>query len=95
MRTHFIDDRGLVVLLLSRGKPHSLIEDHLILRSAPLALFRLWNGSDEVRFPSKVDDSLGGLPIGIEFPMPTRILVGGIEDRSVEKGVLHSCGGII
>jgi hypothetical protein len=35
------------------------------------------------------------LPIGIEFPMPTRILVGGIEDRSVEKWVVHSCGKVV
>ena len=86
---HLVDDRGLVILLFLRGKTLSLVEDHFLLRGIALPFFRFRNRRDEFRFPTRLDDLLGRLALLVEFPVPIRILVGGVEDRAVKERVVH------
>ncbi len=73
----FIDDGSGVVLLFLGRKPLAFVEDKPGLRGR-LALFRLRDRRDELGTATELDDLLRGLAGLIEFPMPPRVLVGGV-----------------
>lgn len=86
MLTDLVDDRGEVVFLRCRGRPFVEVEVGLLRRR--LALFRLRNRRDELGAAALVLDQLSsGLPVLVEFPMMVWVLVGRVDDRSLEEGV--------
>ena len=66
----FVDKRGRVVLLLLGGQALSFVKDELVLGSGRPVLLGLGNGGDELIGPARLNDLLGGLPGGVQFPMP-------------------------
>ena len=65
----FVDDRGRIVLLLLGRKALPFVEHYRLLRGRVLAFFGLGIGVMNSAFAPRFDDSLGGLPAGIKFPM--------------------------
>ena len=81
-----VDDLHQLVLLTLRLKClRRLVEDQRTL--APLLRLRDWR--DERDAPATVEDAARGLAGLVEFPVPRRVLVGGVEDRVVEEAVAH------
>jgi hypothetical protein len=77
-----VDDRRRVVLLLFGGKPFALVEyEHILLLSL---LAGLRDRCDELGFAAGVYDSLGWLPLRVEFPMSVRRIVRGVENRMLK-----------
>ena len=84
-----VDDGGVVVLLGAGAEAVALIEGEFTLLATALLFLGLGDRGDEFRPAPGVDDALGGLAAGVEFPVAVGIGVGGIEDRLVEEGVAH------
>jgi len=84
-----VDAGGGVVLLLFGRETLALVEDDFILLGRRLALLGLGDGSDELGPTTVLDDFLGGLPLGVEFPVARRSRVGRVKDRLFEKRVGH------
>jgi hypothetical protein len=70
MASNFVDYRGDVVLLLLGGKALAFVKDHLLLRSRDFALLGLGNRCDEFGPAPTIDDSMCGLTVRIQFPVP-------------------------
>src|SRR5437879_5026860 len=87
MASHVVDDRRDVVPLILRGQFLDLVKGKNWLIGGPLSLLRLRNGRDEVGATAGLDDRLRWLAIGIEFPMPNRTGVRGVQDRVLEEGI--------
>jgi hypothetical protein len=87
--SHLVDDRGGIVLLLPRRKSFALIKKESLLGRSPFPLPRFGNGRDELGPATVLDNLLRWLPLAIEFPMPLWAIVGGVQDRVIEKGVGH------
>ena len=84
-----VDDwRGIVLLLLCR-ESYPFVENHRLLSGSSLPLLWLRNGCNELRLAPDLDDLLRRLPLGIEFPMPLRRRVGGVQDRMIKKEIGH------
>lgn len=58
---------------------------------APLvdAVARRADGRDERDASAPLDDSVGGLPVLIQLPVPRRVFVRRVQDRSFEEPLLH------
>jgi hypothetical protein len=67
--SEFIDDGRWIILLLLGGKPFALVENDRLLIGLGLDLSRLWNGSDELRAATGINDPLRRLAIVVEFPV--------------------------
>ena len=75
---HAVDDvRQLVLLLGGVHRGRFGIERQLALVAA--ALPRLRHRRDERRLTAALHLPIGGLPVVVEFPMPTRVLVGRVQ----------------
>src|SRR6266567_9415254 len=82
-------DRRRVILLLGGRDARPLVEDHPLLPATSLVLFRLRDRCDELRFAALLDDLTGGLPVGVQLPVPPGVLVGGVEDGPFEEPMIH------
>jgi len=83
------DDRRGVVLLRRSRQPFALVGDHLELLARAPALARLRDRGDELGPAPALDDGIGRLPAFVELPVPPRVLVRGVEDRSFEERLDH------
>jgi len=83
--------RSRVVLLLLGREPFALIENYLLLPSRTLALPRLRDGRDELGAPAAFNNPLRRLALFIELPIASRVLVWRIENRPLEKLIVHTC----
>ena len=75
-----VDDRGRVVFLLLGRQAVAGPED--AVRAWPRSaapLLRLRHRRDQIGPAARLDDPIGRLPVGIQFPMPAGIRVGRIE----------------
>jgi hypothetical protein len=86
---NFVDDRGRVVLLLLCGKPVAGAETQFALARRASPPLRLRHRGDQFRAPAAPDDAIGRLAILVEFPMPGGMRVGRVEDRPLEKTLVH------
>ena len=89
---HSIDDCLEVVLLVfSSQLPCFLIEHQrgLLLGSSPSSP-GLGDRCDEVGWPACLDNLLGWLSVCIQFPMTLGVLVGRVEDRSLEEKITQN-----
>ena len=84
-----VNDGGVVVTLFLCREALALIKQECGLLGGSLALSRLRNRGDELRPPAGLQNSLGGLPRIVEFPMLGRVFVGGVENRTFEKSIRH------
>src|SRR5690606_1574441 len=69
------------------------IQAQLRLSASARALLRLRNRRDQRDFAARLDDLLGRLALLIELPVPAGVLVGRVQDGTVEEGVGH-CSGV-
>jgi hypothetical protein len=91
---YLVDDGGGIVHLLFGGKPQAFVEYQTALYGLGLSarifpLPGLGNGSDELRSAAAFDNMLGGLAVGIQFPMAFRVPIGRIEDWMIKKRLSH------
>ena len=87
---YLVHGGGDVILLLCGGQPGAFVHDELALGLArPSALARLGDWRDELGAAAGRDDLLGRLALGVQFPMPRRILVRGVDDWLVKEAVFH------
>ena len=85
---NLIDDRCRIVLLVLCRKAFAFIEDEVVgLDLRPAALLGLRDGGDEIGTTSFLDDRLRGLPVRIEFPVPSRRLVRRVQYRVIEEWI--------
>ncbi len=84
---HGVDHGGVVVLLLL-GRP--LVEQQRRLLVSALALLGRRHRHHEVGPAAAFDDALRRLLVGAKLPVARRVLVGRVEDRSLEEGVGHA-----
>jgi len=90
MTAHLVDDlRGWIVLLLLGRKPFALVKNKNLLGGSSFPFLGLGNGRDELGPTTVLDYLLGRLPLRVQFPMPLRAIVGGVQDRVLEEGVGH------
>ena len=81
-----VDDlHQLVLLAVCLQRLRRLVEVHLALS----ALLGLRNRGDERDAAAVIEDAARGLAALVEFPVPRRVLVGGVEDGAVEEAVAH------
>ena len=73
---YLVDDGGDIVLPSLGRQALALVEHHRGLGRGGLALPGLGDGGDELGAAAVLKNSLCRLPVGVEFPMATRILVG-------------------
>ena len=89
LTANLIHHRRYVVLLLLSGQPLALIDDEFLLTPIRPSLPGLWNGRDELRTTPHLNDLLGRLALVIELPVPSRVLVRGVEYGLFEEAILH------
>jgi hypothetical protein len=83
------DGRGIILLRLG-GKPLALVENYLLLLGCwRFAFARFWDRGDELGAAAALKNLLRGLAVGVQFPMPRRAFIRGIENRLFKKGVRH------
>ena len=81
---------GVFILLLLGGDVFPLTEQQVGLirgRTLPLLWFR--DGRNELRRPSAFNDRLSRLARVVQFPMPTRVLVGRVQDGLLKERIRH------
>ena len=92
--SELVNDRGRVILLLLGGEALVCLEGQVPLALASPAFLWLGDRRDELRPPASRDQRVGRLAIPIEFPVLSRVVVGRVADRSLEKGISHTrCAG--
>ncbi len=85
-----IDDGRGIVLLLFGGEPLALVKNDLVLVGfRRFAFARLGDGRDELGAAAALNNLLRGLAVRVQFPMPLRALVRGIENRLFKKRIRH------
>ena len=72
----------------SRSIALALIENEFLLASGFLAFLRLGNGCNELGTATILDNPLCRLPVLIQFPMPLRANIRGIQDRMFKERVI-------
>ena len=75
--------RQLVLLIFGCDLARSLIQVQLLLRA--FDLLRLGDRRDERDPPPVIEDAVGGLAALVELPVPRRVFVRRVEDRTVEE----------
>lgn len=88
-----VDDRHRLILLLGCRETGVVAQRERGL-GVPFALALLWlrDGRDELGFASLIDDSLGRLPMLVQFPVPGGALVRRVQDRLLEEQIGHGWG---
>lgn len=87
---NLIDDRGRIIFLLGGRQRVAAVEDHLGLVFGPPALPGLGNRRDQLRAPARFHNPVGRLAVCIQLPVPARVLVRRIENRTLEERVGHA-----
>lgn len=88
LHAEVVDKAGLGVLLVIAGESFAFIQSEgLLLR---LLFLRPGDGGDELGETTTLDDALGGLAFGVQFPMFGGRRVRAAEDGAVEKRITHS-----
>src|SRR5687768_3391020 len=80
--------RGRVVLLFLGREPLALVEDDDLLLGRVLPLPRLRDRRDELGATATLDDPLCRLTMVIQLPMPRRVIVWRVKDRSLKKSLI-------
>ena len=77
-------------MLLLGGEALPFVEHHLSLLPGFFSLLRLRDRCDELGASTAFQDLLCRLPLGVQFPVPLRGLVGRVQDGMVEEWVSQS-----
>ena len=80
----------LIVLLVLGRKPRALVHDHLELLTRSSLPPGLWDWRDEFGAAALLDDSMSGLPLFIQLPVRSWVLVGIVQDRLLEESIIHA-----
>ncbi len=91
-KAEIVDDGSDIVLLLFGGEAVAFVEGNTGL--AGFAFFGRGNGRDEFCATAGFEDAVGGLAVGVEFPVAAGEFIRGVENRVAEKVVFHGWGGI-
>src|SRR5205823_142752 len=71
-------------------KSLALIEDEFRLLRARLPFLGLWDRRDEFSPAARLQCFLSGLAMLVEFPLPRRPRIRGVENRMVKKWIGHA-----
>ena len=86
---HGIDHGRMVVLLGRRGQPLAFVEHELLLGVRPCALPGLGNRRDECCAAAALDNLLCRLTLVIKLPVPCRVGIGRVQNRTVKEWICH------